>query len=248
MPGNSASRLAAMTCSSRTYVRVPDLQQARQHRRHLDAREAPLARLGVADRHRQRQRQVADVRERVARVDGQRRQHREDLVEEALPQLDVALRALLVADDADALLGELARGSRRTSREWLRWSWQQPRRGCASRISGADSPSGVGIERPAATCCFRPATRTWKNSSRLLAKMARKRARSSSGLRSSLRLEQHALVELEPRQLAVDVRQCRAPRATGCAAADWSQGGHDELRMAAQTSSRCGAARRATTT
>ena len=52
MPGNSASRLAAMTCSSSTNVLAPDLHEARQDRRHLDPREAPLAGVGVAHRRR----------------------------------------------------------------------------------------------------------------------------------------------------------------------------------------------------
>ena len=38
---------------------------------------------------------------------------------------------------------------------------------------------------PAAACCLRPATRTWKNSSRLLAKIARNFACSSSGMSPS---------------------------------------------------------------
>ena len=73
------------------------LPQSGQHRRHLDAREAVLALVRVAHGDRQRQRQVADVREGMRRVDRERRQDREDLVEEALPQLEVALRPLLVA-------------------------------------------------------------------------------------------------------------------------------------------------------
>ena len=80
-----------------------DLHQARQDRGHLDAREVALAGLRVAHGHRQRERQVADVREGMAGVDRQRRQDREDLVHEPPPQLELALRSLVVADDADAL-------------------------------------------------------------------------------------------------------------------------------------------------
>ncbi len=89
----------------------------------------------------------------------------------------------------------------------------------ASSVSAALMPSGVGLDRPATSWPFRPATRTWKNSSRLLAKMARNRTRSSSGLRSSIGLEQDAIVELEPRQLAVDVRDVGDGRATAAAVA-----------------------------
>ena len=50
--------------------------------RHLDAREALLARLGVADEHAEAQRQPRDVRERLPGPDGERRQHRVDLAAE----------------------------------------------------------------------------------------------------------------------------------------------------------------------
>ena len=43
-------------------------------------------------------------------------------------------------------------------------------------------PSGVGSSMPAATWSLRAATRTWKNSSRLVEKMAQNLARSSSGI------------------------------------------------------------------
>ncbi len=107
MPGNRVSRLAAMICSTQHVRAGAHLPQPRQHRRHLDAREAILALARVAHGHRQRQRQVADVRERVRRVDRERRQDREDLVQEALAQLQPPFRAFLVRHDADVLLREL---------------------------------------------------------------------------------------------------------------------------------------------
>ena len=68
-------------------------------------------------------------------------------------------------------------------------------------------PSGVSSLSCAATCWRRPATRTWKNSSRLDAKMERNFTRSSSGVRGSQRLVEHPAVELEPGQLAIDVER-----------------------------------------
>ena len=50
---------------------------------------------------------VLDVRERVARIDGERRQDREDLVEEPLAERGVVLGDRRVVDDLDAVLGEL---------------------------------------------------------------------------------------------------------------------------------------------
>jgi hypothetical protein len=63
------------------------LPQPGQHGRHLDAREAALAGVGVTDRDGHRQRQVADIRKRVGGVHRERREHREDLVQELLAQL-----------------------------------------------------------------------------------------------------------------------------------------------------------------
>ena len=84
------------------------LEEPRQQRRHLHAREARLARQRVAHDHGQVQRQVGDVRERVGGIDGERRQHREDPVLEHLAQL-VALRRLelVPVDDADSRGAEL---------------------------------------------------------------------------------------------------------------------------------------------
>src|SRR6202011_1363764 len=54
--------------------------ETRQHRWHLDSREALLPALWVAHRDREVERQVRDVRERVARVDRERSQNRKDLL------------------------------------------------------------------------------------------------------------------------------------------------------------------------
>ena len=69
--------------------------------------------------------------------------------------------------------------------------------------SRRSAPAGRRVPRcriPKRTCCFRPATRTSKNSSRLLLKIVRKRRRSSSGSERVLGLRQHAPVELEQAQ------------------------------------------------
>ena len=49
-----------------------------EQRRDLDPREVDQVRIGVLDTDRQVERQVRDVRERVARIDRERGQHRED--------------------------------------------------------------------------------------------------------------------------------------------------------------------------
>ena len=67
---------------------VADGHEPREDRRHLDPGEVLLAGLRVAHQHGEVERQPGDVRERVRRVDGQRRQHREDpLLEQLLALL-----------------------------------------------------------------------------------------------------------------------------------------------------------------
>ena len=83
-------------------------------------------------------------------------------------------------------------------------------RATRSRISIELLARGPAVGRrcaptPATTWSFRPATRTWKNSSRFWLKMAQNLARSSSGTPDSSAQRQHAGVEVEPGQLAVEV-------------------------------------------
>ena len=54
--------------------------EPRQQRRNLDARDPLLGAARRADDDREVQREIADVRERMRRVDGERREHREDPV------------------------------------------------------------------------------------------------------------------------------------------------------------------------
>ena len=65
------------------------------------------------------------------------------------------------------------------------WFWRfmsrRTRRLIASSCSRAVIPSGDVEARPTDTCSLSPATRIWKNSSRLMLKIARNRTRSRSG-------------------------------------------------------------------
>src|SRR5260370_22442931 len=82
---------------------VSKRDEARQHRRHLDAGEAMLATLWIPDRNRKVEREVGDVRKRMAWVYGQWRQHWEDLLSEDGVELRQLLLAHLVAaNDGDA--------------------------------------------------------------------------------------------------------------------------------------------------
>ena len=60
-------------------VVIRQLDEPRQHRRHLEPGELLLARLGAAHPHREVERQAGDVGERMRGVDRERHQHREDL-------------------------------------------------------------------------------------------------------------------------------------------------------------------------
>ena len=67
-------------------------------------------------------------------------------------------------------------------------------------------PAGSRRRTPADRCCISPATRIMKNSSRFELTMARNFSRSKSGRSSDKPFAQHAVVELQPAQLAVDVQ------------------------------------------
>ena len=80
-----------------------------------------------------------------------------------------------------------------------------------------DRPSGPRASMRASSWSWTPATRTMKNSSRLVVKIARNFSALHQRQRLVLGELQHAIVEVEPRQLAVDVD--RAASATAAAAA-----------------------------
>ena len=108
MPGKSESRWAAMTCSSGT-KRSPSGMTTKRGRagRHLDPGDAALPRRRVLHLDHQVEREVRDVGEGVAGVDGERGQHGVDL---ALEDLDQVLTVIVVergpAGEADAGLGQ----------------------------------------------------------------------------------------------------------------------------------------------
>ena len=160
-----------------------DLDEAGQDLGHLDPGEPALAVLRVAHPDRDREAERADVRERVPGIDREGRQDREDLVDEALAQALVMVGDLAVVEDRDALFGQLVA------------ELGEDRRVVADRAPGPGSGSRPAVGRraavrevavePAATCWRSPATRTWKNSSSMLAKIDRNLTRSRGGLRSS---------------------------------------------------------------
>ena len=165
---------------------VAQRHEAAEDRRHLDPREVLLVGLGVADQHGEVEREPGDVGERVGRVDRQRREHREDpVLEQPLAELLLLAVELVPADQLDALLGQLRHEllAEEPGVPLHQVAGARPRSARAPRAASARTRRAR--PRPAAIRRLRPATRTMKNSSRLLAKIAAKRTRSSSGWRSS---------------------------------------------------------------
>ena len=84
-----------------------DGDQARQRRRDLEPGEVLLAGAGVAQQHGEVEGQARDVGEGVGGVDGQRGEHRVDLVAEVAGEpLGLALVEVLPVDDLDIVLGQ----------------------------------------------------------------------------------------------------------------------------------------------
>ena len=212
MPGKRSPRWLAMRSSSGD---VPHALAARSGRRctnrgsicgTLSARELLPPGAALRTRTDEVERQPRDVGERMRRVDRERHQHREDLAPEVVAQL----RALVV--------GELVPRRRPRCRprrvpgctsSWYAAAWRSCS-SCASARCRRAPPAARGRRSsarrgPVMMRRFRPATRTMKNSSRLLAKIARKFARSSTGQRRVLGELEHPLVERQPAQLAVEV-------------------------------------------
>ena len=96
-----------------------------------------------------------------------------------------------------------ARSPRGTAAAWRSISADVVLQICSSTSRGS-SPDAAGTATPAAIRRLRPATRTMKNSSRLEAKIARNRTRSSSGSVRVLGELEHPGVEVQPGQLAVE--------------------------------------------
>ena len=207
--------------------------QPREHVGHLDPGEAPLAGLGVGDHRGEAERQVGDVRERVRRVDGERREHREDplLVDLGHGARGRSAIEVVPADDLDAARPRApGRSSSRKMRSWSGDQLARPRRRSRSAAAAGCSPSGGRRRRrppPPGPCSA--ATRTWKNSSRLVEKIAqnfdpleqrdrpaRRRAASTRSLNS------------QPAQLAVE-EPCRRWRQVVCAPASPAVRGGDRI-------------------
>ena len=112
--------------------------------------------------------------------------------------------------------------SRSSSTRYCRSTRPRRRMAIASSCSAGVRPSGDVSVTPAAAACLRPATFTWKNSSRFVEKMARNRNRARSGtLGSSARPSTRPL---NSSQLSSALMNCSGARASTSSASSGSIG------------------------
>ena len=160
---------------------------AEQLLRHLDPGEDLVVLLGVAQDHREREREVGDVGERPPAADHERGQDREHLVARTAGRAPRARSAeacsgVMIRIPCSASAGRSSRSKQRPARS--RWAITRSR--IAARISVGAHPVGRrGPGCPPRPWSCRLATRTMKNSSRFDSQIAANLARSSSGTDSS---------------------------------------------------------------
>ena len=163
----------------RLAVGQPD--EAPQRRRQAQQRRHALAVLEVAQLQGDREAEIGNERKRMRRIDRQRGQNREYLLEEMIFEPGNLVLGELVGGDAlDALLAQ----QREEVGQAVLLVLLQPadfEQESAPVAARGVRPSGLRSTMPSRTWPARPATRTMKNSSRLAAEMDRKRTRSSSG-------------------------------------------------------------------
>ena len=161
-------------------VGQPD--EALQRHRQAQQRRHLLAVLAMPQLQRDREAEIGDERERMRRIDRQRRQHREDLFAgNALPARPArpwsARRPVMLSMPSALEQHHAARPGSPAGPP----AAGRPRAAIARAAAPGVRPSGLLIAMPSRTWPARPATRTMKNSSRLAAEIDRKRTRSSSG-------------------------------------------------------------------
>ena len=158
----------------------------------------------VAHEDGERQRQVGDVRERAPEADGERREHREDRRRKRSASCSrCSTRELVEADDVDALLGQRRAQPSRRQRVW-RSHARRPARACSSstcdgvRPSGPGSHAGVELLVQAGDADHEELVEVRAEDRRELQPLEERLV----GLLGEL---EHALVEREPGELAVEV-------------------------------------------
>ena len=196
-----------MMSSSGMNVSLRDLDEPRQHLLgHLHAREHLVVEVGVAQPHDQAQRQVRDVRERPSGADRERRQDREDLLAEVALEHLARRARLLAADDPDPVLGErradhvgeLARVAAVLLAHLLGDPLEHLGRGQPVGPAGVDP--GLDLVVDAGDADHEELVEVGDEDREELQALDQRQ-------RLVLGELEHAVVEVEPRQLAVDVQR-----------------------------------------
>ena len=221
-PGKSWLVKATMICSSVTKRWTPVCADIRQFDEPLDlARHAhERAHAAIVAQMRELQgdgeAEIGNEGKRMRGIDRERRQNRENMKQEIIfePFALDADNSATSTMTMPALAISLRNWRQRSCCEATSWPTRSPRR---INCSAGESPSSEGVVSPECTWPTRPATRTMKNSSRLLAEIDRKRNCSSKRMVAVGRLLQHAPVEFEPGEFAIDEtgrawRKYRLPR------------------------------------
>ena len=183
--GNRRPMNRPVACSSGIRCTAPSLPGGMRMKRSILPGMRISAFIGLpSDDPRQLQRdgeaEARDERERVRRIDRQRRQQREDVAEEViLEPAALRLGEVVAVDQRDA---GLRQGGAQIAPDRLLVGGEFEtvllmRTSCSAGVM----PSGLRSAMPSRTCALIPATRTMKNSSRLLAEIDRNRTRSSTG-------------------------------------------------------------------
>ena len=147
----------------------------------------------------------------MARIEGQRRQHRKDVrVEVLLQPLDPSPACSRPARRSGCPRPPAAAAANATSTPTAGPSARARAAGSRPAPARCSSPS-IETSSMSARNFFRMvATRTMKNSSRFEAVIDEELHALEQRMERVLRLRQHALVELEPAQLAIDIERGRA--------------------------------------
>ena len=233
MPRNSSSRLASMTWSRSTNRLGSTSNEPGQERRDLDAGEPVLAGLRVAQPHGDRQRERADVRERVSRVDRERGEHREDLVVEPLGERPVVLGDVVVVEDLDAL-GRQPTPQVGKDRGLLGHELEDARANGVQLLLGRPAVGREGLG-PAQLLAPQPGHAYLEEFVEVVDEEVQRADAVEERIAAVAGLVEHPGVVLEPRELAIEDRDslvpCR-PSATAAGSARtgcWANGGHGPL-------------------
>src|SRR2546425_10410231 len=185
--------------------RIIQRDEARQDRRNVDPVEALLLALRIADHHREVQRQVRDIGEWVPGVDRERGQDREDLLAEDRVQLRQLLLAdFVLAHEGNAGLGERRQDLAVVDRRLAVDQSLDPRADRLQLFEGRHAVRRGNCDR-GQDLLLQTGDAHLEEVIQVLAEDGQKAHPFEEREPGIFRHRQYPLIEIEPRQLAVDV-------------------------------------------